>query len=104
MRVAAISMLEVARLHWADRIELPAVPEVWYRDLLGRGLREIPVTAEIAMLAASLEPRHGFHADPADQIVVAASMVTKRRLVTSDRRVLRWAQSRPAPECLNARS
>ena len=30
LRFAAISMLEVARLHWDGRIELPAVPEVFF--------------------------------------------------------------------------
>ena len=104
LRFAAISMLEIARLHWDGRIELPTVPEVWHRDLLEAGVREIPVTSEIAMLAASLEARHGFHADPADQLITATAMATKRPLITSDRRILSWASSRAAPECLNART
>ena len=104
LRFAAISMLEVARLHWDGGIELPTVPEAWHRELLAAGVREIPVTSEIALLAASLESLHGFHADPADQLVTATAMVAKRPLVTSDRRILKWASGRTSPECLNART
>ena len=42
LRFAAISMLEVARLHWDGRIELPTVPEAWHRELLAAGVRESP--------------------------------------------------------------
>ena len=63
-------MLEVARLHWADRIELPTTPEVWHRELAEMGVREIPVTSKIAILAASLEPRRGFHADRFHHLLV----------------------------------
>ena len=104
LRFAAISMLEVARLHWDGRVKLPTLPEVWHRQLLDTGVREISITSEIAMLAASLQARHGFHADPADQLVTAAAIVDKRRLVTSDRKILNWASGRTTPECINARA
>ena len=104
LRFSAVSMLEVARLHWDGRIELPAVPELWHRDLVESGVREIPVTSEVAMLAASLHANHGFHADPADQLVTASAMVSRRPLVTSDRRILIWASTRTAPACIDART
>ena len=104
LRFAAISMLEIARLHWADKIKLPTLPEVWHRHLLDAGAREIPITSEIAMQAASLQALHGFHTDPADQLVAAAAMVNRCQLVTSDRKILNWASARTAPECINARS
>lgn len=104
LHFAAISMLEVARLHWDGRIELPTLPEVWHRHLLDVGVREIPITSEIAMLAASLQALHGFHADPADQLVAATAMTTRRKLVTSDRKILNWASTRTTPGCINARS
>ena len=102
VRFSAVSMLEVARLHWSGRIDLPKVPELWHRDLLAAGAREIPVTSETAMLAASLHADHGFHSDPADQLITASAMIARRPLVTSDRKILKWAAAREAPECLDA--
>ena len=97
-------MLEITRLHWDGRIDLRTAPEVWRRSLLDLGVHGIPVTSEMAVLAGSLERRDGFHADPADQLITAAAILTKRRLVTSDRKILRWAETRGEPDCLDARS
>lgn len=104
LRFSSISMLEIARLHWDRRIDLRKEPDVWLRSLLDQGLHEIPITSETAVLAGSLERRDGFHADPADQLITAAAILTKRRLVTSDRKILHWAESRAEPDCLDARS
>ncbi len=101
---STISMLEVARLHWDGRIDLRRVPELWHRELIDRGAREIPATAEVALLAASLESRTGFHADPADQLIAATAVVARRQLVTSDRKILQWATGRTEPQCVDART
>ena len=101
---STISMLEIARLHWDGRIDLHRAPELWHRELIDRGVREIPVTSEVALLAASLENRAGFHADPADQLIVATAVVARRQLVTPDRKILRWATQRTEPSCLDARA
>ncbi len=85
-------MLEIARLHWDGRIDLRKDPGLWLRSLLDQGLHEIPVTSEMSVLAGSLERRDGFHADPANQLITAAAILTGRRLVTSDRKILRWAE------------
>lgn len=104
LRFSSVSMLEIARLHWEGRIDLRKDPGLWLRSLLDQGLHEIPVTSEMSILAGSLERRDGFHADPADQLITAAAILTGRRLVTSDRKILRWAESRAQPDCLDARS
>ena len=101
---SAISMLEIARLHADGRIDLRRAPELWYRELIDRGVREIPVTAEMALLAAALESKEGFHADPADQLIAATAVVVRRQLATSDRKILNWATERTEPNCLNART
>lgn len=97
-------MLEVARLHWDENIDLRVSPEVWLRGLLDGGVHEIPVTGEIAGLAGSLKVRHGFHSDPADQLITATAIVTRSRLITSDRRILSWATHREDIQCLDART
>jgi PIN domain nuclease of toxin-antitoxin system len=104
VRFSPISMLEATRLHWDGRIDLKRAPHVWHRELLDRGVREIPVTTDITILAASLEPQEGFHADPADQMITATAMVARYQLVTSDRKILNWASGRPDLECLDARN
>ena len=104
VRFSPISMLEATRLHWDGRIDLRRAPETWHRELLDRGVREVPVTTDITILAASLEPQEGFHADPADQMIAATAMVTGLKLVTSDRKILNWASGRADIDCLNARN
>lgn len=102
-RFSPVSMLEVTRLHWDGRIDLRRAPEVWHRELLDRGFREMTVTSEITILAASLESRENFHADPADQMITASAIVTRFKLVTSDRKILGWASERSDIACLDAR-
>ena len=101
---SAVSMLEVARLHGDGRIDLRRAPELWHRELIDRGVREIHVTAEIALFAAALESREAFLADPADQLIAATAIVARRQLVTSDRKILHWATGRTEPSCLDART
>ncbi len=103
VRFSPISMLEATRLHWDQRIDLRRPPEVWYRELLDRGIREVPVTTDITIVAASLESQEGFHADPADQMITATAMLTRLTLVTSDRKILGWASTRTDINCLDAR-
>lgn len=83
LRFSSISMLEVARLHHDGRINLRRPPEVWHRELLDQGVREVPVTSRIAMLAATLRARDSFHADPADQLITATALATRDELLTS---------------------
>ena len=69
------------------------------------GVGEVPVTAETALLAATaLESGEGFHADLADQLIAATAIVARRRLVTSDHKILHWATGRTEPTCLDART
>ena len=96
-------MMEITRLLWHGRIDLPSAPDVWLRNLFDQSVHEIPVTAKIAGLAGSLKVRHGFHADPADQLITATAILTRSKLITSDRRILGWAESRTDVQCLDAR-
>ena len=68
------------------RINLQLDLEAWRRDLLDRGLVEIPVDGGIAARAALLEDMHG---DPADRLIVATAL-EGHRLVTADERILGW--------------
>ena len=76
--VPAIVFLEAARLHWDERVNLGMSPEAWRKAHLRRGALEIPLTGEIAIHAADLYARRGFHRDPGDQIIVATAISSPR--------------------------
>lgn len=47
----------------------------------------MPLSAEIALLAAELDELHG---DPIDHIIVATALVEDAVLLTADRSILEW--------------
>ena len=55
--------------------------------LLAGGIREIPLTGDIAVLAAELE---GLNGHPADRIIAATAIINDATLVTADQKLLRW--------------
>jgi len=86
LAVCAISFWELAMLQQRGRIALPPL-RTWREELLDMGLREIAVDGAIGLAAADLQ---GFHADPADRLIVAAAMANDAALVTADTRILEW--------------
>ena len=86
LAVSGITFWELEMLNRRRRIKLDHPVGVWRRLLLREGLIEIPPDGAIAVRAAGLT---GFHADPADRFIVATAL-TGHRLLTADRRILRW--------------
>ncbi len=84
--VSAITFWEIAMLRNKGRLRFPEDVGLWRRELLGQGLTEIPVDGEIGIRANALP---GFHADPADRIIVATAL-GGHQLVTADERILAW--------------
>ena len=65
-------------------------PATWFeRFRSAPGIREIPLSASIA-LAAALLPSD-IHADPADRFLIATARDRKIPLLTSDRRIIECA-------------
>ena len=87
--VSAISFWELAMLRDKGRIRHPEDVGQWRKEQLDQGLIEIPVDGEIGISAYSLA---GFHADPADRIIVSTAL-GGHRLVTGDERILDWPGS-----------
>lgn len=85
--VSAMSFWEIAMLVTHHRIELAEPVTAWRRRALESGIREIPLSGDIGILAAELE---GFHADPADRIITATAIAHEAVLATADRRILAW--------------
>lgn len=100
--VATIVFLEAARLHWDNRVDLGMPPEEWRIAHIRRGVTEIHLTGRIAVQAADLHARQGFHRDPGDQIIAATAISEKSPLATTDQRILDWAAKTNAVAVLDA--
>ena len=57
------------------------------QSLIEEGLIEIPMDGLIGIRAAELPD---FHGDPADRQIVATALEGNHRLITADRKILRW--------------
>ena len=88
--VSAISFWEVATLARKGRVRLDMELEAWRTDFIEQGVIEVPVTGEIGIKAAGLDP---FHGDPADRLLVATALQQALTLVTADERLLKCDQA-----------
>ncbi len=80
--VSAISAFEIGIKTAKGRLALPLPPQEWFeRALRFHGLREIPVTASIALRSTQLPPVHD---DPADRMIVATAIDRGLLVVTPD--------------------
>jgi PIN domain nuclease of toxin-antitoxin system len=86
--VSAISCWELAKLVEKNRLGLAIHPLTWIKRSLQEGnIRLADLTPEIAVESTRLS---GFHADPADQIIVATARILELPLITSDKRILSY--------------
>ncbi len=84
---SALSMWELELFSAAQRIRLDLPCEPWRMRLLGRGLREVPIDGEIALIAARYRSAL---IDPLDCLLAAAAVRTGAVFVTADARILEW--------------
>ena len=85
--VPTVAFYEVGRALKRGRITGPPNVYQWRRQILALGVREVDLSAEIAMQASDLEDLHG---DPADRIIVATALAEDAVLLTADRKILAW--------------
>ena len=82
-----ISLWEIAMLIAKGRIDPSADPVRFIEKIIeARGIRILPVTARIAVLAQADSFAHG---DPADRIIAATAVVNRAPLVTADKALRR---------------
>src|SRR5262245_14758974 len=84
----AIPTVALFELGWGltrGRMQGPKDVRAWRNRILSLGVREISLSAEIAMTAVELEDLHG---DPLDRIIVATALVENAVLLTADRPLL----------------
>ncbi len=89
--VSSFTFWEIAQLHTRGRLELGLPPRALRQRLVGDGLRTIPADDEVVIRSVELDAE-GFHADPADRIIVTTAMLGGFQLATADREIARWAE------------
>ncbi len=87
--LSVISVWEVGVLEAKGRIKFRVPTDQWVAEALAMpGLTVAPLTPEIALDSSRLPGL--LHADPADRIIVASARRLEARLVTDDRRLLKY--------------
>ena len=87
LAVSAFSFWELAMLIAKRRLRSLKSAGEQRAKLLAAGIHEIPLSGEIAILAAELD---GLNGDPADRIIAATAIVHDAILMTADEDLLRW--------------
>lgn len=86
LAVSAISCFEIEWLARHGRIELEISLDEWFSGVFSdAGVNCLPITAEIARLAASL-PEH--HKDPQDRLIIATSIIHNLPVISADKQFL----------------
>ncbi len=96
--VSAATFWELEVKRCKSRTNLPALPPVkeLRAAVLERGVVEVPVSGDLWVDAVGLLDE-AFHADPADQIIVATAIRHGWELMTLDRRISDWARRSGRP-------
>jgi PIN domain nuclease of toxin-antitoxin system len=87
LAVSAFTFWELGMLIAKRRLRAVKSAGELRAKLLAAGIRELPLTGEIAILAAELENLNG---DPADRIIAATAISHDATLMTADDNLLRW--------------
>lgn len=91
LRIAAITLWEVAVLASRGRVELGEQTLPWLEDAVTRsGTVVEPLTLRVA--AESYQLPGSLHRDPADRMIVATSRLIRAALMTRDRPILDYAK------------
>jgi PIN domain nuclease of toxin-antitoxin system len=90
LRIAAISLWEIALLASRGRIVLGKSISLWLDEALAEpGPAIEPLNQQVAIESYALP--EVFHPDPADRMIVATARVTGAVLMTRDRQILNYA-------------
>lgn len=86
LAVSAISFWEISMLIAKRRIRSLESAHRVRKQVLDSGITEVPLTGDIAILAANLD----LHGDPADRFIAATAITHEATLLTADQRLLGW--------------
>jgi len=86
--ISAITFWEAAMLAEKRRLTMNMEVLDWRASLLEKGLKELSLSGEIAILSAGLAD---FHGDPADRMIVASALRHTATLCSADEKILAWS-------------
>jgi PIN domain nuclease of toxin-antitoxin system len=87
LMISPISFWEIALLISKRRLQALDSATERRELMLAHGLREIPLTGDVAVLAGELKQLPG---DPADRFIAATAIIHDATLMTADKSLLRW--------------
>lgn len=87
LAVSAITFWEIAILLARRRLRALKSATEQRAKVLNAGIRELPLSGELCILAGEIE---SLLADPADRLIAATAIAHDATLVTADERLLRW--------------
>jgi PIN domain nuclease of toxin-antitoxin system len=87
LTISAISFWEIALLISKGRLRSLDDPAETRRLMMLAGIREIPLTGDIAIIAVQLDALHG---GPADRFIAATAVAHDAALMTADGTLLAW--------------
>jgi PIN domain nuclease of toxin-antitoxin system len=85
--ISAVSFWEIALLIAKARLRSLDDPSETRVLMMRAGIREVPLTGDIAIEAVQL---NALHNDPADRFIAATAIVHDATLITADERLLGW--------------
>jgi PIN domain nuclease of toxin-antitoxin system len=89
LAISLISIWEVAKLVEKKRLMLTTPINEWIENAYAYpGIEIIPLSNDIIIKSTRLPGN--FHNDPADQLIVASSIIQKIPLLTSDEKILKY--------------
>ena len=87
--IASISIWEFAMMVTRGRINLTISPDEWLDYAINKtGITILHLNSKIALESCNLPG--DFHKDPADRIIVAATRVSRSKLITKDQKILEY--------------
>jgi PIN domain nuclease of toxin-antitoxin system len=87
LAISAISFWEMALLISKGRLRALDDAREQRTLMMRAGIRELPLTGDVAILAVELE---NLHTDPADRFIAATAIAHDATLITADESLLSW--------------
>jgi PIN domain nuclease of toxin-antitoxin system len=89
--ISSISAFEIAIKNRNKKLTLPLPAADWFAEAVDfHGIREVPVTIDIAIRSAELPPLHN---DPCDRIIIATAIQNSMRIITPDHLIAQYDKS-----------
>ena len=92
LHISSITLWEISMLNSKNRLQMNTPVLIWLKSCIQKyNLQIIQISPEIAVESCQLPG--GFHADPADRVIVASARVHDLSLLTEDQLILDYGKN-----------